>query len=185
MSKKSRKRARDDPHDEIGSGESAKRKRQSTDAKLELSKLYEDLAAETDETRLKAAEQLILRFTPQNNPSAHDVQEVLNRLVRGLCTQRKAARLGFCVTLTELLRQLLGKQKIFIDGLELDVDSLLKRIDKQTKVEGNASGMVRHIIDNCQSKLMVIPRNGGITSLGSCSHTRQLCNREFYLGLSF
>jgi DNA polymerase phi len=145
MSKKSKKRARDDHHDVLESGGPAKRKRQVTDGRLELYKLYEDLASESNETRLKAAEQLITKFSPQSKPSPHDLQEVLNRLVRGLCTQRKAARLGFCVTLTELLRQFLGKQRTAIEGLELGVDSLLKRIDKQTKVEGNVSGMVRSV----------------------------------------
>ncbi|KAF2688077.1 hypothetical protein K458DRAFT_440797 [Lentithecium fluviatile CBS 122367] len=148
MSKKSKKRSRDESHDGAEQGAPAKRKRQVTDDKTQLYKLYEDLAAESDETRLKAAEQLILRFSPENNPASNDVQEVLNRLIRGLCTQRKAARLGFCVTLTELLRQLLGKQQTTVEGLDLDVESLLKRIEKQTKVESNASGMERrdHLI---------------------------------------
>jgi DNA polymerase phi len=143
MSKKTKKRSRDEFHDGPGSELPAKRKRQVTDGKLQLYKLYEELAAESNETRLEAAEKIITMHSPENQPSSTDVQEVLNRLIRGLCTQRKAARLGFCVTLTEMLRLLLGTQKSAIEDLDLDAESLFKRIDKQTKVEGNAAGMVR------------------------------------------
>jgi len=143
MGKKGKKRSRDESHDGAGSEIPAKRKRQIPDDKRQLYKLYEDLAAESNEIRLEAAEQIITMFSPENHPSSTDVQEVLNRLIRGLCTQRKAARLGFCVTLTEMLLLLLGKQKTTIEDLDLNADLLFKRIDKQTKVEGNAAGMVR------------------------------------------
>jgi DNA polymerase phi len=143
MSKKSKKRSRDDAQDGVDTAMPAKRKRQVTNDKLRLYKLYEDLAAESDNVRLEAAEQIITMFSPENQPSSTDMSELLNRLIRGLCTQRKAARLGFCITLTEMLRLLLGKHKSAIEDLDLDADSIFKRIDKQTKVEGNANGMVR------------------------------------------
>jgi DNA polymerase phi len=143
MGKKGRKRGRDEFQEGVGAEEPVKRKRQVTTEKLQLYKLYEDLAAESDEVRLEAAKQLILKFSPESEPAAADVQEVLNRLIKGLCTQRKAARFGFCVTLTELLRQLLPPSKCTIKGLDLDVYSFLKRVERQTKVEGNVAGVVR------------------------------------------
>lgn len=143
MSKKGRKRERDDAGGDADGKGPTKRKRQLPDDKLQLYKHYEDLAAESDEVRLNAAKQLILKLSPQSQPAAEDVQKALNRLIKGLCTQRKAARFGFCITLTELLQQLIGKSESSIEGLDLDVGSLLKRVERQTKIEGNASGGVR------------------------------------------
>ena len=143
MNKKPKKRVRDESPQGLDPELPAKRKRQATNDKIQMYKLYDNLAAESDQVRLEAAKQLLLQFAPENNPTANHVREVLNRLVRGLCTQRKAARFGFCVTLTELLQQVLGKSKTPIPGLDLDIDSLLTRIDKNTKVEGNVSGVVR------------------------------------------
>ena len=142
MSKKGKKRGREEFQAASGSEEPVQRKRQVTSDKLQLYKLYEELASESDEIRLEAAKQLIVKFSPENQPTPNDVNEVLNRLIRGLCTQRKAARFGFCVTLTELLQQLLGSSKTPIEGLDLDIDSFLKRVERQTKVEGNVSGVV-------------------------------------------
>ena len=153
MSKKSKKRSRDEAHDGAESEMPTKRKRQVTDDKLRLYKLYEDLAAESDAIRLEAAEQIITMFSPEKQPFSTEVQEVLNRLIRGLCTQRKAARLGFCVTLTEMLRLFLGNQKAPTADLDLDAASFFKRIDKQTKFEGNASGMVREMLHGTDASL--------------------------------
>ncbi|KAF2635788.1 hypothetical protein P280DRAFT_522720 [Massarina eburnea CBS 473.64] len=167
MGKKGHKRDREEFLEGAGAGEPAKRKRQVTDDKLQLYKLYENLAAESDEIRLEAAQQLIIKFSPDNGPSASEVQEVLNRLIRGLCTQRKAARLGFCVTLTEMLRQFLAPSKTAVEGLDLDVDSFLKRVERQTKVEGNVAGVERrdHLIGKLfaykaimQSSILIEPQ---------------------------
>lgn len=142
MGRKGKKREREGSHGVVDSEGPAKRKRQVTDDKLQLYRLYEDLAAESDNVRLEAAKQLIMKFSPENRPSAEDIHKALNRLIQGLCTQRKAARVGFCVPLTELLRQHFGKVSNPIEDLDRDVESLLKRIERQTKVEGNCSGMV-------------------------------------------
>lgn len=135
------KRPREDV--EAGSPEKpVKRKRQAND--LSMVELYNDLAAESEEIRLEAAKQLILKFSPENKPSATDVLKALNRLISGLCTHRKAARFGFCVTLTELLRLIFAPSAASIEGLDLNVDTLLKKVEKQTKPEGNVSGLVRN-----------------------------------------
>ncbi|CAI6335213.1 unnamed protein product [Periconia digitata] len=148
MSKKSKKRGRDEFQGGAGSEEPVQRKRQVTSDKLQLYSLYEQLASESDEVRLEAAKQLIVRFSPENQPSAKEINEVLNRLIRGLCTQRKAARFGFCITLTELLQQFLGSSTPSIEGLNLDINSFLKRVESHTKIEGNVSGLERrdHLI---------------------------------------
>ncbi|KAF1979838.1 hypothetical protein BU23DRAFT_523395 [Bimuria novae-zelandiae CBS 107.79] len=138
------KRARNDV--ETGTPEKpVKRKRHANT--LRMVELYSDLAAESEDVRLEAAKQMILKFSPEANPAAADVLQALDRLISGLCTHRKAARFGFCVTLTEIMR-LVFAPKASIEGLDLDVDALLKKVEEQTKMEGNVSGQERrnHLI---------------------------------------
>lgn len=132
------KRVRDD--EGAGPEKPVKRKRQAND--LSMAELYDHLAAETEETRLEAAKQLLLKFSPEAKPVAAVVLNTLNRLISGLCTDRKAARFGFCITLTELLR-LIYSPNASVEGLDLDIQALLRKVEKQTKVEGNVSGKVR------------------------------------------
>ncbi|KAF2747190.1 hypothetical protein M011DRAFT_477634 [Sporormia fimetaria CBS 119925] len=146
MGAKSLKRVRDQvPHDSDAAGPPKKR-RQGEDA--QLVKLYNDLAAESEDVRHEAAKQIIVTFSPESNPSAQAVEKALNRLIRGLCSARKAARLGFCVTLTELLRSIFGQQKDSIPGLNLTIDSIIDLVVEKTKVEGNVPGKDRrdHLI---------------------------------------
>jgi DNA polymerase phi len=142
MGAKSRKREREPANGELTSTAPVKRRRQANEDTLRLSKLYEHLAAEDEEVRLRAAKQIIVKFSPENGPSAEATEKALQRLIRGLCSQRKAARLGFCITLTELLRQLFDQGKVTIEGLSLDVDSVIKLVEENTKVEGNVAGQV-------------------------------------------
>ena len=132
------KRARDDGEG-ASSEKPVKRKRQAND--LSMVELYDHLAAESEDVRFEAAKQLLLKFSPEAKAPAAVVLNTLNRLISGLCTDRKAARFGFCITLTELLR-LIFSPNASIEGLDLDVQALLKKVEKQTKVEGNVSGKV-------------------------------------------
>lgn len=142
------KRGREDAG---GSGDEkpVKRKRQANN--LGMVELYNNLAAEEEDIRLEAAKQLILKVSPESNPTAEEIHKVLNRLIAGLCTHRKAARFGFCVTLTELLRQLFAPSSTPAQGLELDVDTLLKKVEKHTKVDGKGSGLVRAEMSSARS----------------------------------
>ncbi|KAH8727874.1 hypothetical protein GQ44DRAFT_769933 [Phaeosphaeriaceae sp. PMI808] len=148
MANKSRKRARELIQDHKEGVAPVKRRRQTNEEQLKLSKLYEDLAAESDNVRFEAAKQLILKFSPENQPAAKDVQNALSRLIKGLCSQRKAVRVGFSLTLTELLREILGQKTILIENLNLDVTSIIALVEEKTKVEGNVPGRERrdHLI---------------------------------------
>jgi hypothetical protein len=137
-----RKRTRDPVQSEQKDEAPVKRRRQISEEQIKLSKLYDDLAAESDDVRFDAAKELILKFSPGNQPAAKDVETALGRLIKGLCSQRKAARVGFSLTLTELLREILGQREITIKGLDLDVASLIKLVEEKTKVEGNVPGRV-------------------------------------------
>ncbi|KAF2012208.1 hypothetical protein BU24DRAFT_352794 [Aaosphaeria arxii CBS 175.79] len=149
------KRRRDSEGADAADNKATKRRqklrhRQLDGDELKLLKLYEDLAAESDNVRLEAAKQLIMRFSPDADPapSAEAVEKALNRIIRGLCSQRKAARVGFCVTLTELLRQLFGSSGKKIEGFNVDVKTLIGLVEEKTKVEGNVPGQERrdHLI---------------------------------------
>lgn len=143
MGNKSRKRDRESGQGGTADEAPVKRRRQINEEQLKLSKLYEDLAAESDDVRFEAAKQLIVKFSPDSKPAAKDVDSALVRLIRGLCSQRKAARVGFSLTLTELLRQILGQKEKTIEDLELNVASVVKLVEEKTKVEGNVPGRVR------------------------------------------
>jgi DNA polymerase phi len=136
--KRSRETAQDAREDEVP----VKRRRQVNEEQLKLSKLYEDLSAESDAVRFDAAKQLIVKFSPGSKPAAKDVENALIRLIKGLCSQRKAARVGFSLTLTELLREIFGSKEDVIENLDIDVTSLIKLVEEKTKVEGNVPGRV-------------------------------------------
>jgi len=143
MGSKVKKRDHESVQDDGAVEAPTKRRRQINEDSLKLSKLYEDLAAESDDTRLEAAKQLIVKFSPDAKPKSKDVESALGRLIKGLCSQRKAARVGFSLTLTELLREIFGSGKNAIDGLDLDVGSIVEMVENKTKVEGNVPGRVR------------------------------------------
>lgn len=140
MGSKNRKRERELVQAENVEETPAKRRRQLNEEHAKLSKLYEDLAAESDEIRFEAAKQLIVKFSPESGPAAKEVEAALTRLMKGLCSQRKAARVGFSLTLTELLRQIFGGVKI--EGLDQDVASIINMVDEKTEIEGNVPGRV-------------------------------------------
>ncbi|OJK00955.1 hypothetical protein ASPACDRAFT_51746 [Aspergillus aculeatus ATCC 16872] len=85
-----------------------KRRREPVSVDRKQIEIYEDLASETDAVRLKAAAALVAQFTPDQNPAAEAVDRALARLFRGLCSSRKAARVGFSIALTEVLVQVYG-----------------------------------------------------------------------------
>ncbi|KAH9861765.1 hypothetical protein J1614_011518 [Plenodomus biglobosus] len=167
MEHKVKKRDRESASGHNGDEAPAKRRRQLNGDHQKLSKLYEDLAAESDEVRFDAAKQIIVKFSPESKPHAKDVEAALGRLIKGLCSQRKAARVGFSLTLTELLRELFSSGGNGIDGLDLDVVSLIKLVEEKTKVEGNVPGRERrdHLIGRLfgykavmQSKIVIQPK---------------------------
>ena len=68
--------------------------------------LYDDLASNNEEVRIKAAEALVNRILQgerAGNPEkGTDLLYALNRLVKGLSSGRESARLGFSIALTEV-----------------------------------------------------------------------------------
>jgi DNA polymerase phi len=176
MADKIRKRGHDSAQGEHKDEAPVKRRRQVNEEQLKLSKLYEDLTAESDDVRFEAAKQLIVKFSPESNPTGKDVQVALVRLIKGLCSQRKAARVGFSLTLTELLREIFGQKETLIEGLDLDVASLIQLVEDKTKVEGNVPGRVSPSSDLKHILWLTILRSGEIISSEGFSATRLFCS---------
>ncbi|KAJ5605804.1 hypothetical protein N7510_008585 [Penicillium lagena] len=116
---------------------SKKRRLELGNVDTKLVEIYEDLASEKDEIRLKAAQGLVSQFTPDKNPADDQIQKVLQRLFRGLCSSRKAARIGFSIALTEVLTQIFSSTR---DAAQFGLSDALKIWEVQSNATGGESG---------------------------------------------
>ena len=117
---------------------SKKRAREKRDVNVQLVEIFEDLASENTDVRVEAARLLLAR----ENLSNEDVLSTFRRLVRGLCSGRKAARPGFSMALTEFLVKYASGQSSSPDGQSLHHEEILKMIREQTQPSGDATGQV-------------------------------------------
>lgn len=122
---------------------SKKRRREQSSIDVQLVEIYEDLANQNEEIRLKAAHAFLTKFSPDNRQSSDRLAEAVRRLLRGLCSGRKAARLGFSIALTELLSQRWGEPSVS-GADELRLSDLIDVLIKQTETSGKVSGQVRY-----------------------------------------
>jgi len=161
---KSLKRNRDLSNGATAESPSApsKRQRQSKADDIELARLYGELAAEDETVRLEAVKGFLSKFSPGGEAGSQAIEKALNRLIKGLCSQRKAARLGFSITLAELLRQLVGQDHPGFKELNFGVSGVLNLLESKTEPAKNVSGQVRNHkpISNLKSNQN---RNEGIT----------------------
>lgn len=116
-----------------------KRRREPYNVDIKLVEIYEDLASEKNEVRLKAAQALVSQFIPDKNPTDEQIQRTLHRLFRGLCSSRKAARVGFSIALTEILSQVFASSR---ESSEIDVPKVLSIWESQSDSSGSDSGQV-------------------------------------------
>jgi hypothetical protein len=125
-----------------------KRRREPSNVDTKLVEIYEDLANEKDEIRLKAAQALVSQFTPDVNPTDEQIKKVLERLFRGLCSSRKAARIGFSIALTEVLTQVLSEPR---ESSEIDIPRVVRFWEAQSNAAGGESGQVCTKVIPCAS----------------------------------
>lgn len=119
---------------------SKKRRREPITVDTKLVEMYEDLANERDEIRLKAAQALVSQFTPDKNPTDEQIKKTLSRLFRGLCSSRKAARVGFSIALTEILTQVFATTSA---SSEVTIPFVLGIWESQSNASGSETGQVR------------------------------------------
>ena len=117
----------------------SKRRREIAAPDTQLVEVYEDLANESQDIRLTAAHTLLSKFAVPDPNSPHKIKTILRRLFRGLCSSRKAARLGFSVALTEFLVQIFSYS---VDQTGLSRNEVLEILDKQTLSDSSTTGQV-------------------------------------------
>ena len=123
-----------------------KRRRDLPAVDVQLVEIYEDLANVDEAIRLKAAHTLLTIFVSERKASGDQLNEILRRLIRGLCSGRKAARLGFSIALTEALTELLGPERQHVPGVQ-DIPELIETLQKQTRITGGLSGQVSRCLN--------------------------------------
>ena len=141
------KRKRDNPYDErdhasvIADDAPAKKPRAYTREDAEFAKIYEDLANEVGKTRFDATSALLAKLSSNPAPEPDTFAKILKRLIRGLCSSRKAARSGFFIALTEFLQ--LSTLKLPEDRSENRLGFVVQQyVDDGTTTEVKASNQV-------------------------------------------
>lgn len=120
----------------------SKRRRDVATLDTQLIEIYDDLANENQAIRLRAAHTLLSKFASPDSNSQQKIKTILQRLFRGLCSSRKAARLGFSIALTEFLAQIFQYPA---EQTGLARSDILVILDKQTVPEGSTSGQVCNV----------------------------------------
>ncbi|KAI6250034.1 rDNA transcriptional regulator pol5 [Erysiphe necator] len=106
-------------------------------------KLYEKLTSEDEKIRIDAANHIISGLFGEKTVSEKIILRHLERrLLRGLASGRKGARLGFSVVLTEVFSQIFGKDRKLSedDGTILSFEKVFNLLKVKTKPEGDLSG---------------------------------------------
>ena len=141
-------------------GSVRKRPREVFSPVTELIEVYEDLASIDENVRIKAAHTLLTKHVNGGLVSGHDIDQIIDRLVRGLCSGRKAARVGFAIALTETLTSIVTKPNEERNHLP-DVASLLYTLREQTVASSRPSNQVCLHGSKCSAVLFLIRRNEG------------------------
>ncbi|KAL9101777.1 MAG: hypothetical protein Q9163_002996 [Psora crenata] len=112
-----------------------KRQREKPAVDTQLVEIYEDLASEDETIRIKAAHHLLTKVVAGPEANGEQLAKILSRLMRGLCSGRKAARIGFSVALTEFLTELLGPHKRDVPLFQ-DISGILRILQDTTGTSG-------------------------------------------------
>jgi DNA polymerase phi len=117
----------------------SKRTRVVPDEDRKLAVILDHLADEDADTRIKAAKDLLELLS---NPPPELTEKAFKRLIRGLCSGRKAARYGFFVAFTELLRQKFPGGREPPDGDRIKLTEILPVISRLTQAGASSLGQV-------------------------------------------
>ncbi|CCD27482.1 DNA-directed DNA polymerase NDAI_0K02910 [Naumovozyma dairenensis CBS 421] len=99
--------------------------------------LFYKLASDLEEERLQSAVSLIKELSQLNVPD--DIEEwtyVLNRLIKGLASDRNSARLGFSLCLTEAINLALGMGDNAPQGVQ-SINEFLDLLSKTLPIDSN------------------------------------------------
>ncbi|KAK1049613.1 DNA-directed DNA polymerase [Friedmanniomyces endolithicus] len=133
-----RPRAEDNATASEGVHPSRKRRLEHVEANTALAQAYNDLADEIPSVRLRGAGDICKYLTTESPDQAHRTDAALDRLVKGLCSGRKAARLGFSVALSEVLRLAFSQSKS-LDAVDFTLAKVVEKCIHLTRPEGKVS----------------------------------------------
>ena len=142
--KKRKKGVIHDVNDDIApkiNGTPRKKQRMFTQDDAVFAKIYEDLAHEVGSVRLDAAKLLMTKLSYDLSLQPKILVKALKRLIRGLCSSRKAARSGFFIAFTEYLRSKVLRLPEDLAGTELGL-FVQQCVDEETFCGGKASAQV-------------------------------------------
>ncbi|KAK6432284.1 DNA-directed DNA polymerase [Oleoguttula sp. CCFEE 5521] len=114
---------------------SRKRRLDYSEADAQFARIYDELADDIQAVRLTAAGKLVRALSTTSDAQIPRLQSAIARLIKGLCSGRKAARLGFSIALAEVLRLAFG-----LGVAEFTLAGVTGQVAKLTTVEGNVSG---------------------------------------------
>ena len=120
---------------------SKKRLHAPSSPESELIEIYEDLSSLDEAVRLRAAQALVVKHVQSGTFRDQNVLRILRRLLRGLSSGRKAARIGFSIALTESLTRVCKNS----GQAELDLEvpaTLFRNLKEQTDVNIQSSKQV-------------------------------------------
>lgn len=121
-----------------------KRRHEASNTHETLIEIYDDLANLNESIRLKAVHSLITIFVFSPQANVGQLNEIFTRLVRGLCSGRKAARIGFSVALTSFLSELRRENSIHALESFLSSANLLRLLKAHTDLTKATSVHVSH-----------------------------------------
>lgn len=144
-----------------------KRRLEYSEADKQLAQLYNDLSDEVKSTRIKAAAGLVRAL---KDAESTRLEEAITRLVKGLCSSRKASRSGFFVALIEVLSLIKRHDHSPSASPDLSPRSLISKIESLTQPDGASNNRVS---ETCIATLLIVlihvPGETRLSSWEMCS----------------
>ena len=141
MAKAKRARDLEDAADLDGAHPDRKKRVKYTEEDAQLASIYNDLADEVLAVRIKAAGELMKQLSSKSVDREQRLDAAETRLIKGLCSGRKAARLGFSIALAEVFRLHFKLQSEAGEGIKLATS--IDKVLSLTEAQGNVSGQER------------------------------------------
>ena len=142
-----KRRIQENHHNQVREdGQPQKRARKYNDEDVAFVKIYDELSNEIGEKRIRASAELVKRLFLSGPCQAEMVKNALTRLVRGMCSGRKAARVGFSIALTEVFRQVLNEETVITDFHAIDLLHLIHSTTQSEKSSGQVNYHIRYLL---------------------------------------
>ncbi|KJX96501.1 DNA polymerase V like protein [Zymoseptoria brevis] len=113
------------------------RKRKVSEADAELSEIFNGLRDELPTVRTEATLNLMRKLAVKTPDQTQKINNAITRLIKGVCSSSKGARLGFSLALSEVLRLARkGEAKLSVGQMVEKVEALTRPSERDGKVSG-------------------------------------------------